>query len=369
LQIIGAVLLFPTRYSRAGALIYLLSFGYIFILDISYYNIHFYFVLLLCLIFTMYDPVKFKNAPHAPRYLLYLFQFQVIVVYFYGGIVKLNEDWLFHQEPMREMLFRTNSHSWPEFVVYLYTYGGLIFDLSIGFLLLIPSTRKLAVTLTIVFHVLNHFMFSAGESAAIGIFPFLMIATNLFFLDAEKMQQVVSRFVPASAKKDVRKKGGEKSLSPVSLQPKKIVVVCITVYVVAQLLLPLRHFLIPGNVDWTGEGYYFSWRMKIRSKKVDNTIYVQSDPSAERHRVYPLGLLNTLQYQMVCEHPAAMHYFVQYLKRTGKEKMNMKDPHFYLNWKCAMNGHPYEAVVDSSADFGALSHHMLTHDSWINPFE
>lgn len=37
-------------------------------------------------------------------------------------------------------------------------------------------------------------------------------------------------------------------------------------YFLIQLLLPLRHFLIEGNVAWTEEGYRLSWRMMTRDK-------------------------------------------------------------------------------------------------------
>ena len=33
-----------------------------------------------------------------------------------------------------------------------------------------------------------------------------------------------------------------------------------------QLALPLRHWLIPGDVAWTEEGHLYSWRMKLRQK-------------------------------------------------------------------------------------------------------
>src|SRR5690606_3023324 len=33
-----------------------------------------------------------------------------------------------------------------------------------------------------------------------------------------------------------------------------------------QVLLPLRHWVIPGNVLWTEEGHRLSWRMMLRSR-------------------------------------------------------------------------------------------------------
>lgn len=368
LQIISGVLLFSNKYSRVGALLYLLNFGYIFLLDLSYYNNHFYFILLLCLFFIFYNPVKIKNINYVPKILLYLFQFQIVVVYFYGGIAKLNADWLFHQEPMREMLSLSNSHHWPESIVYIYTYGGLLFDLMIGFFLLKSSTRKTAIIATILFHIFNHIMFSSKGNASIGLFPFLMISTNLLFIDPEKVQSWFLTKFPAYFKKDAVKKNSTTSVTTFTVQRKKIILISTFLFVLAQLLLPLRHFLIPGNVDWTGEGHYFSWRMKIRSKSPVNTIYVKSDASAPLQKVEPFTVLNTLQYQAVCNDPASMLFFVRYLKDMGK-KMGMKAPEFYLSWKCSMNGHPATTVVDSTIEFSTLTHHPLSGDKWILPFK
>ena len=54
-------------------------------------------------------------------------------------------------------------------LVNLFTYGGLLFDLTIVFIILFKPTRLLGIALIILFHLTNHFIFS------IGIFPWLMI--------------------------------------------------------------------------------------------------------------------------------------------------------------------------------------------------
>ena len=50
------------------------------------------------------------------------------------------------------------------------------------------------------------------------------------------------------------------------------VILTITTYLLVQLWLPLRHHFIVGQVDWTGEGGMFAWRMKAagRSGHVDH---------------------------------------------------------------------------------------------------
>ena len=82
----------------------------------------------------------------APAWTLWLLMAQMGIVYFYGGLAKMNGDWL-RGEPMRTFL-RTNT-DFPiigslftgERMVYLFAYGGLLLDLLIVPFLLWRRTR------------------------------------------------------------------------------------------------------------------------------------------------------------------------------------------------------------------------------------
>lgn len=64
LQIVGGVLILFKKYVRIGAFIYLLSFGYFFLMDMTYYNNHYYLILILTLFFCFYPEVskKYRNV-------------------------------------------------------------------------------------------------------------------------------------------------------------------------------------------------------------------------------------------------------------------------------------------------------------------
>lgn len=66
---------------------------------LSYYFVFFFF---------LYTPKGIRKVNTVPIWLLFLFQFQIVVVYFFGGIVKLNYDWLILQQPIR-FLMEINS--------------------------------------------------------------------------------------------------------------------------------------------------------------------------------------------------------------------------------------------------------------------
>ena len=64
------------------------------------------------------------------------------------------------------------------------TYGGLLFDLFIGFLLFYKRTRLFAFILVIIFNTMNYFLFLGNSE--IGVFPFIMIATLILFMSFDQ---------------------------------------------------------------------------------------------------------------------------------------------------------------------------------------
>ncbi len=62
-----------------------------------------------------------------------------------------------------------------EAAAYFFSWGGALFDLSIGFLLLSRRTLPIAFFAILFFNMSNYFLFD------IGVFPFLMIAATLLF--------------------------------------------------------------------------------------------------------------------------------------------------------------------------------------------
>ncbi|MBK8876805.1 MAG: HTTM domain-containing protein [Bacteroidetes bacterium] len=139
--LIAPVFIMLGKFFKVAVWSYIICFGYFFLLDESYYNNHFYVILLLCFLFLLYTPKGIRKVNTVPIWLLFLFQFQIVVVYFFGGIVKLNYDWLILQQPIRSLM-EINSPISPfpellksEIVIYYLAYGGVIFDLLIGFLL------------------------------------------------------------------------------------------------------------------------------------------------------------------------------------------------------------------------------------------
>jgi vitamin K-dependent gamma-carboxylase len=362
---------------RWSAIVLTISFTYFLLLDKSYFNNHFYVISLLSFWFIFYE-VKAANQStgvySCKQWMIDVFKYHIVFIYFFGGIVKINSDWLLHQQPTRvlmEALYKSSGNSFyqSDFILYVVNYGGLVFDLLIGFLLLSKRYRTPAIIATLVFNVSNHFMFSNESQMDIGIFPILMIGANLLFIDADTLNKWMA-FLKPSKKED--KKQPKKKLSAEAaeqIQPSANsngLVYALIVYFVIHLLVPFRHYLFKGHVDWTGQAQHFAWRMKIKSKYNQTRIYAIDSKTGEKKEINPIGYLNAMQWKTCCENPTSMHQFVIKLKPL-LVKAGYNDPKIVLDWKMSLNGRPLTTVIQPDVDLASVPYVPLKSLSWIEP--
>nr|MBA4115342.1 HTTM domain-containing protein [Rubrobacter sp.] len=175
---------------RVGTVLVFLGFTYVFLLDQALYLNHFYLMALISFL-MIFIPAHRAFSVDAwlkpeirsgttPAWAPFLLAAQMGIVYFYGGLAKLNGDWL-RGEPMRTWLAAETSFPvvgrlfTQEWMVYLFSHGGLLFDLLIVPFLLWRRTRLVAFALVLGFHLANAQMFT------IGVFPYLAIAATALF--------------------------------------------------------------------------------------------------------------------------------------------------------------------------------------------
>jgi hypothetical protein len=177
-------------FYRASIIVLFLGFAYVFLLEEARYLNHFYLVALLLFLLIFLPAhragsVDARLRPSlrsdtAPGWTLWLLRFQIGVPYFYGGLAKLNADWL-AGEPLRDWL--QDAMGFPvvgrffdrEWMVFFFSYSGLALDLLAVPLLLWWRTRIPMFAALVLFHFTNAGIFS------IGIFPWLMIPATLVF--------------------------------------------------------------------------------------------------------------------------------------------------------------------------------------------
>ncbi len=286
------------------------TFSYIVLLEASFYQNHFYLACLVAwLLAVLPASRRFSldriiltrwrgdiQPDHVPFWSIFLLRAQLFLMYFYAGLAKINADWLVG-EPLRTWLRQKEMASFlnrwlspdalatlraglaSETCVWLMSYGGLVFDLAIGFMLIARRTRLLAISLVLLFHGVNFCVFQ------IGAFPVMAIGLTTIFLDVDWP----TRFWAWLRRPRIRRPNlawamggaicvpvlgillGWKAKRPAEVAKSapisRGVVALVAVWLIWQTFIPLRHFAIPGNVSWTEEGHRFSWHMMLRTKQ------------------------------------------------------------------------------------------------------
>lgn len=314
---LSAMLVSCGFFFRFAAPALFLSFTYIWMMDAAWYLNHFYLASLLAFLLCWMpasncfsldawrrsrgnlDSVTADGAKDGsiPFWPIFLLRAQLFIVYFYAGIAKLNADWL-AGEPVRTWFLTRSKGAYlgnflnpvqmelvysilgTEPVIWFVVLGGLLFDLAVGFLLCVRRTRILGLLLVFFFHGMNFFLFD------IGIFPAMAVSSTLIFLEPDWPSRVwrwiqdpiIRRpdwgwfLAGALAIPFVGAALGWKlapTASPVSsARPARSFgwgTLLLLVWLSVQILVPLRHWAIPGDVHWTGEGTRFSWMMMLRS--------------------------------------------------------------------------------------------------------
>ena len=123
---------------RWPSALFTLGFGTIFLMDQAYYQNHLYLVVLVGALFTLFG---LRRGEQARLWMVDLMRAQVGIVYVFGGIAKINADWLAGEPMTQWMAIRADwaiigplvGH--PSAGVWM-SIVGMLFDLAIVPLLL-----------------------------------------------------------------------------------------------------------------------------------------------------------------------------------------------------------------------------------------
>ncbi|MBK7639536.1 MAG: HTTM domain-containing protein [Bacteroidetes bacterium] len=341
--------------------VFIILYIYFFTLDISFFNNHYYFIILLCILLLgikankqfSIDRILFRFSDnHIPSWNYNIIKFQIFCLYFYAGITKLNPDWLQLNTMKASLLYDNEYIDNPllksDLAIYIFSYGGLIFDIFIGFLLLYKPTRVFAIIIALIFHLVNY------ATIEIGIFPILMMFSCLIFIEPSAFESWVFKLFKQKLNNTVKSK--------VQSDYNNVIKYALTIYITIQLLLPLRHFLIKGNVDWTGEGIMYSWRMKSVARYRGDLKIILLDKNSKKELKVDLYLPKH-QQKILFYKPVLFLQLRDYLL----QKTNRKKENTIMNViaTASINGSKLSYLIYPNIDLCKVEFNKWSHNKFI----
>jgi hypothetical protein len=362
------------RYKVASTLFFL-SFTYIELMDKTTYLNHYYFISVISFVLIFlpanayFSVDAFQNPKIAfqkiPRWTTDILKVLLGIVYFYAGLAKINSDWLLKAMPLK--IWLPTNHNLPligsflneNWIHFAFSWSGMIYDLSIPFLLLYKRTRTFAFILVVVFHVMTKILFP------IGVFPYVMIVSSLLFFGSDfhkKCLNYIAQLFHFSL--NVFENGKEKITTFNNFYKAKIaILVCFLVF---QLTFPFRYLLYPDELFWTEEGFRFSWRVMLMEKAGYTQFTVTDSKTKNQIKVNNGHFLTAFQEKQMAFQPDFILEYAHFL-HNYYQKQGVNDPEVRVESYVALNGRLSKPYIDQNINL-SKENESFHHKTWILPF-
>jgi hypothetical protein len=141
---------------------------------------------------------------------------------------------------------------------------------------------------------------------------------------------------------------------PTAVRRGRWVLVALASWALLQVAIPLRHLAHPGDVRWTEEGYYGSFRVMLTEKTGWLQFEVTDPATGETWTVWPSEVLTDWQERQAAARAdltlAAAHVVADAMARRGHPGVEVRADSFV-----SFNGRPRQRMIDPSVDLAALS--------------
>jgi vitamin K-dependent gamma-carboxylase len=357
-----------------------LGFAYLQLLDVATYLNHYYLANLLALLLAISPAHRVASldawlrpslrARTIPAGWLYLFRFQVAVVYTYAGLAKAHADWLVHAQPLRIWLGSKTGmpllgplFSLPGAAT-LMSWAGFLFDTNIAWLLLWRRTRPFAYVAVIGFHAMT------GALFPIGMFPVIMVLAALVFFDPnwprtlwDAVRRIAGRAAPALPPHAPSAATPRAALA--SPPPRALLLMGVAlVYCVAHVAMPLRHLAYDGSVLWHEQGMRWSWRVMVREKNGSIT-YLVRDQRGREWEVSPRRYLTRLQEREMSGQPDLILQLAHHIGRDLAPRAG-GPVEVRVQALVSLNGRRIRPLIDPGVDLMTI-HDGVAPAAWITP--
>jgi vitamin K-dependent gamma-carboxylase len=360
---------------RLAAFGLFIGFTYLQLLDVATYLNHYYLASLLALLLSCSPAgrtwsLDARLRPRiaqssVPRGWLYLFRFQVALVYTFAGLAKAHTDWLVHAEPLRIwLLSRADTpligpllaRDWAAPVM---SWAGFLFDTSIPWLLMLPRLRPFAYLLVIGFHALTGLLFP------IGMFPVIMVLSALLFFSPSWPRQLWAR-LPAG----FRARWPSAVLRSVDVTPppdrrSRVWFALGAAYCLFQVAFPLRFLAYGGSVRWHEQGMRFSWRVMVREKNGSTTFLVRAPRAGRTFYVQPHQYLTRLQEREMSSQPDLILQLAHRIRDDYAAK-GLGPVEVRADTWVSLNGRAIQRLIDPNVDLSQIED-GFGKANWIMP--
>ncbi|TGL37879.1 HTTM domain-containing protein [Leptospira perdikensis] len=358
--LVTALGIFLGYFLRFNLFVFTIGFTWFHFSDSTIYLNHYYLISLLGFLLWL-SPVSKSTFPiwqwkvwiintkPIPKFWLYAFRLQMGLIYFFGGVAKLQPDWLFEALPLKLWLYQSEG-KFPlldpilglPVTAYVFSWIGVVFDLSIPFLLCSKRFRFFAWFVVLFFHSFTSFLFP------IGVFPIVMSISSLIFFAPDWPLRFTNRFlnnnqkISAIRQTNNRTKNQDQNVgSDFGFGFKYYILLT---YLLLQVTIPFRHIYYPGQVIWTEEAIKYSWQVMV-ADKVGSATFILNGKS-----INPKDTLTEYQYRMMTIQPEHILQFAKYLQRREYESSGLKDVPVYVQSDVSINGKPSKPLFPPNED-------------------
>lgn len=340
---------------------------WLLLIDASQFLNQDYLGCLICFLFVL------TSCQDNPRKKERLF----LVVRIFAVLSKLNFEWL---SGLPYSLF--NDSAWRVYVGMGACWGSLAFDLMSGPLLLIPSTKTIAIWASLFFNLTQWFTFG-------GVIWLVNSFALLLFLDPQLLRVELKGAFDFITEMGLLQLGDHNT--KLKRKPQTTLLACLCrhpcmcvafAFAAFQLLFPLRYLLWEGDVSWTEEGRLFSWQGITRHKFTRPGQFLCVDEISSR-KIDPAKYLSRTQLRKMQAVPWMIHSFATHLNHSVVHRFGLKQPAIYGLFDASLNGQPFASIVDPKVNLltaqtggvfsvpSYVTHRSATHSSlnlWLVVF-
>lgn len=353
------------RFYKCSMAILAMGMTYVLLLDQTAFLNHLYLVSLICWLMLavptqrvlswQWPKQSAATTETVPSWCLWLIRLQLAIPYVYGGLVKINSDWLQGQPLQLWMLQMEGIRDWlpiygERWLAISMSWAGLFIDLFVVPALLWKPTQKVALVIAVTFHLWNSTMFH------IGIFPWFMIVATTLFLPPNWPRRFIKASIPT-----------QNIVADSSCRSTRRILILMAFWFSIQLIVPWRHMLYEGNVDWTEEGTRFAWRMMLHDKWSAIRMTLVDPKTRKEHPFNPLEFLSKRQFDKMSYEPELLRQFAHHIADISVgTKQGRQEVHFFV--LTSLNGRKPQLLIDPTVDLGAEPFRW-GRQPWIMPLE